>query len=174
MFMIIALVIVITLRFSINCSTIICSPTVLFDILREATSETYGPGSIFHHISFRSTILQSFTFRPVNRKYQKYFLYLLFSLFYLYQISLLQVTMKGLTTPLSRWVQVVWLFVQVLVICALSPTQLIPWFSNWGKYLSLLCCITLSSSRENPTQAQEVTGFSLERKHTVGKQVIVE
>ena len=42
-FMIIALDIVITLRFSINCSAIIWSPTVLFAILREATSETYGP-----------------------------------------------------------------------------------------------------------------------------------
>ena len=42
-FMIIALDIVITLRFSINCSAVICSPTVLFAILREASSETYGP-----------------------------------------------------------------------------------------------------------------------------------
>ena len=58
-FMIIALDIIISLRFSINCSTVICSPTVLFAILREASSETYGPGSIFHHISFRSSILQS-------------------------------------------------------------------------------------------------------------------
>ena len=31
------------MRFSINCSTVICSPTVEFAILREATSETYGP-----------------------------------------------------------------------------------------------------------------------------------
>ena len=74
-FMIIALDIVITLRFSINCSAVICSPTVLFAILREASSETYGPGSIFHHISFRSIILQSFTFRSINQKYQKYLLY---------------------------------------------------------------------------------------------------
>ena len=42
-FMIIALDIVITLRFSINCSTVICSSTVEFSILREVTSETYGP-----------------------------------------------------------------------------------------------------------------------------------
>ena len=42
-FMIIALDIVITLRFSINCSVVICSPTVDYAILREATSETYGP-----------------------------------------------------------------------------------------------------------------------------------
>ena len=75
MFMIIALDIVIIMRSSINCSTVICSPTILFAILREASSETYGPGSIFHHISFRSTILQSFTFRSINQKYQKYLLY---------------------------------------------------------------------------------------------------
>ena len=42
-YIIIALDIVITLLFSINCSTVICSPTVEFAILREATSETYGP-----------------------------------------------------------------------------------------------------------------------------------
>ena len=42
------------MRFSINCSTVICSPTVDYAILREATSETYGPGSIFHHIVFLS------------------------------------------------------------------------------------------------------------------------
>ena len=42
-FMIIALDILITMRFSINCSAVICSPTVIHAILREATSETYGP-----------------------------------------------------------------------------------------------------------------------------------
>ena len=43
------------MRFSINCSTVICSPTVEFAILREATSETYAPGSILHYIIFLST-----------------------------------------------------------------------------------------------------------------------
>ena len=42
-FMIIALDIFITMRFSINCSTVICSPTIIYAILREATSETYAP-----------------------------------------------------------------------------------------------------------------------------------
>ena len=42
-FMIIALDIFITMRFSINCSVVICSPAVIHAILREATSETYGP-----------------------------------------------------------------------------------------------------------------------------------
>ena len=41
--MIIALDIVMTLRGSINCSRVICSPTVIFSILREASSEHYGP-----------------------------------------------------------------------------------------------------------------------------------
>ena len=66
MFMIIALDVIIIMRFSINCSAVICSPTVIYAISREDTSETYGPGSLFHIIesrlylaSFRSTILQS-------------------------------------------------------------------------------------------------------------------
>ena len=59
-FMIIALDIFITMRFYINCSAVICSPTIIHAILREATSETYGPGSTLHHISFQSTILVSY------------------------------------------------------------------------------------------------------------------
>ena len=53
-FMIIALDIFITMRFSINCSVVICSPTVIHAILREATSETYGPRVSFllYYISF--------------------------------------------------------------------------------------------------------------------------
>ena len=39
-----------------------------------------------------------FTFQSIQ-KYQKYLSYCL------YQISLLQVAVKGLTTPLSRWLQ---------------------------------------------------------------------
>ena len=54
MFMIISLDIVI-MRVSINCSAVICSPTVIFAILRETTSETLAPGSIFHHTIFIST-----------------------------------------------------------------------------------------------------------------------
>ena len=41
--MIIALDIVMTSRGYINCSTVICSPTVIFAISREASSEYYGP-----------------------------------------------------------------------------------------------------------------------------------
>ena len=56
MFMIIALDIVIIMRPSINWSAVICSPIVLFAILREATSETYGARVSFPYylISFTS------------------------------------------------------------------------------------------------------------------------
>ena len=51
-FMIISLDIIITLRFSINCLAVICSPTVLFSILGEASSETYGPRVYFPSYKF--------------------------------------------------------------------------------------------------------------------------
>ena len=92
--------ILITMPSSINYSAVICSPTVILAIMREATSETYGPRVSFllYCISFyyciSITILQS-----IQQKYQNYLSY------YLYQISLLQVAVKGLTTSLSRWLQ---------------------------------------------------------------------
>ena len=112
------------IRFFFICLAVICSPTVIISILREASSETYGPGSIFYHISFRSTIsvsyllsLQSFTFRSINQKYQKHY----FTIYPSLSDLTLQITVKGLTTPLSRWVQVVWLFVHVFGdLCVIS------------------------------------------------------
>src|SRR3989337_2640712 len=104
MFMTIALDIVITLRFAINCSAVICSPTVLFSILREASSETYGPQVYFPSYKFPIYSFAIFYFPIYKPKIPKIFT---LSFIYLYQISLLQATMKGLTTPLSRWVQVV-------------------------------------------------------------------
>src|SRR3954462_12683815 len=85
-FMIIALDIIITMRFSINCSAVICSPTVIYAIWREATSETYGPRVYFTSYKFliyNSSllfILQSLFCNLYNQKYQKYLSY------YLYQI----------------------------------------------------------------------------------------
>ena len=108
-FMIIALDIVINLRFSINCSAVICLPTVIFSILREASSETYGPRVyfpsykflIYNFVSYLLP-LQSFTFRSINQKYQKYY----FTIYPSLSDLILQKTVKGLTTPLSRWAQV--------------------------------------------------------------------
>ena len=51
-FLIIALDIIITMHYSINFSVVICSPTVIHAILREATSETYGPRIYFTSYKF--------------------------------------------------------------------------------------------------------------------------
>ena len=92
-----------------------------------------APGSIFHHISFWSTILvfyllslQSFTFHSINQKYQKYY----FTVYPSLSDLTLEITVKGLTTPLSCWVQVGVCLCRYLVACALSPTGMIPWFSK--------------------------------------------
>ena len=84
MFMIIALDIVITMRFSINCSAVICLPTVIFAILREATSETYGPGVYFPSYKFPIFYFAIFFFPIYKPENQKYLLYRLFSFIYLY------------------------------------------------------------------------------------------
>ena len=51
-----------------------------YAILREATSETYGPGSIFHHISFRSILFCNLYFPIYIIKIPKIFTLLLSSL----------------------------------------------------------------------------------------------
>ena len=61
--MIIALDIVMTLRGSINCSTVICSPTVILAILREASREHYGPEGLLHTIFSALHFLLRCTFR---------------------------------------------------------------------------------------------------------------
>ena len=94
---------------------------------REATSEIYGPGSIFYHIVFRSII----------RKTQKY-LAALFYLLILFRVLFRSIypnpdnliylfTEEGLTTPLTRRVaSICSLCVGTIYIVLLgSPTGLI-------------------------------------------------
>ena len=55
---------------------------------------------ISHQLAiFVAVYFAIFTFQSIQQKYQKHLSY------YLYQISLLQVAVKGLTTPLSRCLQ---------------------------------------------------------------------
>ena len=108
-FMIIALHIVISLRFSRNWSAIICSPTVLIPILREASSETYAPRVYFPSYKFPIYYFAIFYFPIYKPKIPKIFT---LSFIYLYQISLLQVTVKGLTTPFIT------LGASCLIVCA--------------------------------------------------------
>ena len=94
-FMIIALDIIIIMRFSINCSAVICSPTVIYAILREATSETYGP---------RVYLLSYFL--PIYFYLHLYFLHLYYKIqkyIYLIILSLLDLTFasgrEGIDNP---------------------------------------------------------------------------
>ena len=133
-FMIIALDIVITLHFSINCSAAICSPTAIFSILREASSETYGPRVYFpsykfliYNFSFRFTSFAIFYFLIYKPKIPKILLYRL-------SISIrshFANNCKGIDNPFITLGASWCLFVHVLggLLC-LSPTGLIPWFSK--------------------------------------------
>ena len=80
MFMIIALDIVIIMHSSINRSAIICSPTVLFAILREATSENYGPRVYSPSYKFRIYFILQSLFSIYIIKIPKIFILLLLSL----------------------------------------------------------------------------------------------
>ena len=115
-----------------------------YAILREATSETYGPGSIFYHISFPSTFICIFTFPIYIIKYQKYI--------YLIILSLSNLTFasgrEGIDNPFIA------LVARFLFVCVgtrwLARGLLLDWYLGYQRLreiLTLLYCITLSSSR---------------------------
>src|SRR3990170_4139710 len=81
--MIIALDIVITLRFSTNCSTVICLPTVCILSREKPLVKTMAPGSIFYNIIFRST-----NQKPKNTLLQFIYLYFILHFYYLLYLSL--------------------------------------------------------------------------------------
>ena len=92
-YMIIALNIVITMRFSINCPTVICLPTVCYVFEREASSENYGPRVYFNHITkTKNTLLQ--------------FIYFYFVLQFIHlptqDLILASNEFKGIDNPLAR------------------------------------------------------------------------
>ena len=148
-FMIIALDNFITMRFSINCSAVICSPTVIHAILREATSETYGPRVYFTSYKF-----------PIYNSSLLFMLQSLFSnlynkipkIFILSSLSDLTFASgrEGIDNPFIA------LVARFLIVCAgtrrFACSLLLDWYLGSQKLreiLTLLCCITLSSSREN-------------------------
>ena len=61
-YIIIALNIVITMCFSINCLRVICLPTVCYVFEREASSENYGPRVYFNHKKKTKHTLLQFSF----------------------------------------------------------------------------------------------------------------
>ena len=166
-----------------QCSTVICSPTVIHAILREATSETYGPRVSFllYCISFiyiASHLLFCNLYFPIyTTKIPKIFILL----------SLSDLTFasgrEGIDNPFialvarflivcggtgsseccggiisvsSQWHPFLALAARFLIFCAgtrwLVCCLLLDWYLGSQKLreiLTLLCCITLFSSREN-------------------------
>ena len=108
----------------------------LLAFMREATSKHYGPGSIhIHRLHFRF-----------------YFALLLCC----FQFSLGKQSIRD-------WQPLHSVGCKLLCLCRIlrySSAGLIHWFSNWGKYLSTLCYITLSASREHQRKAPRPQGKS--------------
>ena len=135
MFMIIALDILITMHFSINCSTVICSPTIEFAILREATSETYGPRVYFTSYKF-----------PIYNSSLLFILQSLFSNLYHKNTKNIYLTIF-IRSHFCDWMWRDWqpfiaLVARFLIVCAgtrwLACYLLLDWYlgsQNWGKYL---------------------------------------
>ena len=154
-FMIIALNIIITMHFSINCSAVICSPTVIYAILREALVKPMAPVSTFHHISFRSIILVYYLFCNL---YFSLYITKIPKIFILLSLSDLTFASgrEGIDNPFIA------LVARFLIVCAgtrrfaWSPTGLIPWFSKTegNTYATLLHHPFLFKGK--PTHAQEV------------------
>ena len=71
----------IIILFFINCSTVICSPTVILMLSWEKPLvKPMAPGSICYHICFQSTFVCIFTFCIYIIKYQKYIYLIILSL----------------------------------------------------------------------------------------------
>ena len=115
-----------------------------------------APESILYHICFE-IYFYLFLFsgllfqKPKNTLLHFFIIYFILQFIEIYLSKIIQTnlsfTQEGLTTPLTRRVG------SICSLCAFTvyivllgpPTWLIPWFHNWGKYLSYLCCIILSS-----------------------------
>ena len=124
------------MRFSINCSTVICSPTVILMLSREKPLvKPMAPGSISYHLCFQSTFICIFTFCIYITKYQKYVI-----------ISLSDLTYargrEGIDNPFIALIAR-FLFVCVgawdLSVISYRIDTLV--LKNWGKYL---CYFTAS------------------------------
>ena len=134
---------------SINCPTVICSPTVCYFSREKPLVKPTAPGSLSHIICLCDLFSFAFIFRSIKPKIQKYLaaIYLFRDLFILsttftsrYLPILRRRTRKGLTTPLTR---------RVASICYLCAGAV---YVVWGG--SPTGSITLVSSlREIPTVA---------------------
>ena len=98
---------------SINCPTVICSPTVCYFSREKPLVKPTAPGTLLYYICLCDLFSFAFIFRSIKPKIQKYLAALYSICDLLFQsITILSrqlaisgtVTRKGLTTPLTRQV----------------------------------------------------------------------
>ena len=126
-----------------------------YAILREATSESYGPRVYFpSYLISRQQAISGAVFILLS-------LLLVFIIkiskilsYHLYQISLLQVAVKGLTTPLSRWLQGSLCAGVVYVMLCGSPTGSITLVSSLREIPTIAVLHHPFLFGEIPTQLQ--------------------
>ena len=100
---------------SINCPTVICSPTVCYFSREKPLVKPTAPGSVSHIFAFAIYFSFAFIFRSIKPKIQKYLAAIYSYLFYLaFDLSIYYnlftsvclswgaVPRKGLTTPLTH------------------------------------------------------------------------
>ena len=135
MFMFIALDVIIIMCFSINCSTVICSPTIIHAISREATSETYvhRVSFLLYHISFiyiASRLVFCNVYFPIYTEKipNIYFI--------------ISIRSHFCEWPWRDWQPLYHVGCKFLILCAgirwLVCRLLLDWYldsQNWGKYL---------------------------------------
>ena len=144
--------ILITMLNSINCSIVIHLPTVILMLLRESTSETYGPRVYSHHINLYHFIyLLCF-----------YFAFYFLPCIYLSKISkilfIISIRSHSHKWPWRDWQPLIALVARSYLFCAGTRDSRVAsyWIDtlvlkNWGKYLRYFAASS-SPLRGNPTQ----------------------
>ena len=126
---------------SINCPTVICSPTVCYFSREKTLVKSTAPGFLIYYICIHGLFLFAFIFRSINPKIQKYLAAIYFIWRSIYQYLLLShvslpisgaVTRKGLTTPFThRVAHICYLCAGVVYVVLFgSPTGLITLVSS--------------------------------------------
>ena len=132
--------IVVIIWSSINCPTVICSPTVCYFSREKPLVKSTAPGSLLYYICLQSTFICIFYFQIYITKKPKIPRWILFAVvlfattkLYLYQ----SFTREGLTAPLTRG---------VASICSLCVgTVYIAWLGPPTGLILWMCCIIPSS-----------------------------
>ena len=138
---------------SINCPTVICSPTVCYFFSREATSETYGPRVSFIMFTFAIYFPLPLFLDLLNQKYKNTLLQFIHSAIYLSYLPLLPhvICLSWATVPKRDWQPLLHVGLRVFVICVQVLFTCCEEFSYWFDNLGLITegniyrCYTTSS-----------------------------